>query len=63
MIARELRMPPPVGEQVTNKEVEIWGQTPTKNRQVRFAVDVEVRAEPAAEPTKHDLCAPIKMVS
>jgi len=52
-----------VGEQVTNKEVEIWDQTPTKDRWVRFAVDVEVRAEPTAVPTNQDQCAPIKMVS
>jgi hypothetical protein len=38
-----------VGEQVTNKEVEIWDQTPMKDRWVWFAVDVEVRAEPTAE--------------
>ena len=30
---------------------------------VRFAVDVEVPAEPTAEPTKQDQRAPIKMVS
>ena len=30
---------------------------------VRFAVVVEVRAEPTAEPTKQDQRAPIKMVS
>ncbi len=30
---------------------------------VRFAVDVEVCAEPTAEPTKQVQCAPIKMVS
>ena len=36
-----------VGEQVTNNnEVEIWDQTPTKDRWVWFAVDVEVRTEP-----------------
>jgi len=36
-----------VGEQVTNnEEVEIWDQTPTKDRWVWFAVDVEVRTEP-----------------
>ena len=66
-----------VGEQVTsnNKEVEIWDKSPTKDRRVTFqpksqlpakvwfAVDVEVRAEPTAEPTKQDQCAPIKMVS
>ena len=46
---------------VTNKEVEIWDQSPTKDRRVRFAVDEEVR-EPTAEPTKQDQCAPIKMV-
>jgi hypothetical protein len=52
-----------VGEQVTDKEVEIWGQSPTKDRRFQFAVDKEVRAETAAEPTKQDQCAPIKMVS
>ena len=52
-----------VGERVTNKEVEIWGQSPTKDRRVQFAIDEEVRAKPAAEPTKQDQCAPIKMVS
>jgi hypothetical protein len=52
-----------VGEQVTDKEVEIWGQSPTKDRRFQFAVDKEVRAEPAAEPTKQDQRAPIKMVS
>jgi hypothetical protein len=31
-----------VGEQVTNKDVEIWDQSPTKDRWVRFAVDEEV---------------------
>ncbi len=35
-------------------------QVPAK---VRFAIDVEVRAEPTAEPTKLNQCAPIKMVS
>ena len=30
------------GEQVTNKEVEIWDQSPTKDRWVWFAVDEEV---------------------
>ncbi len=50
-----------VGEQVTNKEVEIWDQSPTKDRQVWFAVDEEVR-EPTAEPTKQNRRAPIKMV-
>ena len=33
-----------VGEQVTNKEVEIWDQIPAMDRWVRFAVDKEVRA-------------------
>ncbi len=31
-----------IGERVTNKEVEIWDQSPTKDRRVRFAVDKEV---------------------
>ena len=52
-----------VGEWVTNKEVEIWDQSPTKDIRVRFAVDEEVRAEPTAEPTKQDQRAPIKIVS
>ena len=51
-----------VGERATTKEVEIWDQSPTKDRRVRFAVDEEVR-EPTAEPTKQDRRAPIKMVS
>ena len=46
-----------VGEQVTNKEVEIWDQSPT------FAVDKKIRAGQTAEPTKQDQRAPIKMVS
>jgi hypothetical protein len=46
-----------VGEQATTKEVEIWDQSPTKDRRVRFAVDI-----PTAEPTKQDRRAPIKMV-
>jgi hypothetical protein len=50
-----------VGEQVTNKEVEIWDQSPTKDRRVRFAVDEEVR-EPTAESIKQDRRAPIKIV-
>ena len=41
-----------VGEQVTNKEVEIWDNSPMEDRRVRFAVDKEVHAEPTAEPTK-----------
>jgi hypothetical protein len=52
-----------VGERVTNKEVEIWDKSPMKDRQVWFAADEEVRAEPTAEPTKQDQRAPIKMVS
>ncbi len=64
-----------VGERVTKKEVEIWDWSPTKDRQVTFepksqlpgkvwfAVDVEVRAEPTAEPAKLDQRAPIKNVS
>jgi hypothetical protein len=51
-----------VGERATNKEVEVWDQSPTKDRRVRFAVDEEVQ-EPTAEPTKQDQRAPIKMVS
>jgi hypothetical protein len=51
-----------VGERATNKKVEIWDQSPKKDRQVRFPVDEEVR-EPTAEPTKQDRRAPIKMVS
>ncbi len=51
-----------VGERVTNKEVEIRDQSPTKDRRVRFAVDDEVRAKPTAEPTKQDQHAPIKIV-
>jgi hypothetical protein len=51
-----------VGERATNKEVEVWDQSPTKDRRVRFAVDEEVQ-EPTAEPTKQDRRAPIKMVS
>jgi hypothetical protein len=50
-----------VGERVTNKDVDIWDQSPTKDRRVRFAVDEEVRG-PTAEPTKQDRCAPIKIV-
>ena len=50
-----------VGEQITNKDVEIWDQSPTKDRRVWFAVDEEVR-EPTAEPTKQDRRAPIKIV-
>ncbi len=50
-----------VGEQVTNKEVEIWDQSPTKDRRVWFAVDEEVQ-EPTAEPTKQNRRAPIKIV-
>jgi hypothetical protein len=50
-----------VGEQVTNKDVEIWDQSLTKDRRARFAVDEEVR-EPTAEPTKQDRCAPINIV-
>ena len=46
-----------VGERATTKEVEIWDQSPTKDRRVRFAVDI-----PTAEPTKQDRRAPIKMV-
>ena len=60
-----------VGERVTNKEVEIWDQSPTKDRReveiwdqsptkdrrVWFAVDMTT-----AEPTKQDRRAPIKMV-
>ena len=52
-----------VGERVTNKEVEIWDQSPTMDRQVRFAVDEKVRAGQTAELTKQDQRAPIKMVS
>ncbi len=48
-----------VGEQETNKEVEIWDQSPTKDRRVRFAVGEEVQ-EPTAEPTKQDRRVPIK---
>ena len=55
------RLPPTVGEQVTNKKVEIWDQSPTKDRRVWFAVDEVVR-EPTAEPTKQDRRAPIKIV-
>ena len=61
-----------VGEQATTKEVEIWDQSPTKDRRVggcahsdqspTNAVDKEVR-EPSAEPTKQDQQAPIRMVS
>jgi hypothetical protein len=50
-----------VGEQVTNKEVEIWDQSPTKDKGVWFAVDEEVR-EPTVEPTKQDRGASIKIV-
>ena len=45
---------PPIGERVANKKVEIWNLSPTKDRQVRFAVDMNVCAEPTAEPTKQD---------
>ncbi len=45
------------GQRVT---FEPKSQVPAK---VRFAIDVEVRAEPTAEPTKLNQCAPIKMVS
>ena len=48
-----------VGEQTTDKEVEIWDQSPTKDRRVRFAVDEEVQ-EPSAEPTKQDQHTPIR---
>jgi hypothetical protein len=50
-----------VGEQVTNKDVEIWDQSPTEDRWVRFAVDEEVQ-EPTSEPTKQDRRVPIKIV-
>jgi hypothetical protein len=53
----------PLARNVTNKEVEIWDKNPTKDRWVRFAVDVEVRAEPTEEPTKQDVRAPSNMVS
>jgi hypothetical protein len=43
-----------VEERVTNKEVD---QNPTKDRRVRFAVDM-----PTTEPTNQDQRAPIKMV-
>jgi hypothetical protein len=50
------------GEGCTHKGgVEIWDQSPTKDRRVRFAVDEEVR-ELTAEPTKQDQRAPINMV-
>ncbi len=39
------------------REVVIWDQSPTKDRRVRFAVDM-----PTAEPTKKDRRVPIKMV-
>ena len=55
------KLSPAVGERVTNKEVEIWDPSPTKDRRFRFAVDEEVR-EPTAEPTKQHRCAPIKIV-
>ncbi len=42
---------------MTNTEVEIWDQSPTKDRRVRFAVDMTT-----ADPTKQDQRAPIKMV-
>ena len=54
---------------MTNREVEIWDQSPTKDRRVtfepkvRFAVDVEAYAGPTSEPTKQDQRAPIKMVN
>jgi hypothetical protein len=51
-----------VGERVTNKEVGLGSESPTKDRRVRFAVDEEV-PEPTAEPIKQDQRAPIKMVS
>jgi hypothetical protein len=41
------------------------GPEPTPTRpavKVWFAVDVEARAGPTAEPTKQDQCAPIKIV-
>ena len=46
---------------VTNKEVEIWDPSPTKDRRVRLAVDEEVQ-ESTAEPTKQDRRAPIMIV-
>ena len=60
-----------VGEHLTNKEVGLGSESPTKDRRevglgsesptkdrrVRFAVDM-----PTAEPTKQDRRAPIKMV-
>ena len=52
---------PIVGKRVTNKEVEIWDQSPMKDRRVRFAVDEEVR-ELTAEQIKQDRLAPIKIV-
>ena len=52
-----------VGEQTTNKEVEIWDQSPTKDIRVCFAVDKEEGGQTAAEPTKQDQRTPIKMVS
>ena len=51
-----------VGQQVINKEVGIWDQHLTKDRRVRFAVDVEAHVGPTAEPTKQDRRAPIKIV-
>ena len=53
-----------VGEWVTKDRQEVWDKSPTKDRWVWFALDEEVCAEePAAEPTKQDQRAPIKMVS
>jgi hypothetical protein len=47
-----------VGERGTNKEVGLGSESPTKDRRVRFAVDM-----PTAEPTRRQgRRAPIKTV-
>ena len=46
-----------VGERRTDGKLSLGSESPTKDRRVRFAVDM-----PTAEPTKQNRCAPIKMV-
>ena len=46
-----------VGERRTDGRLSLGSESPTKDRRVRFAVDM-----PTAEPTKQNRCAPIKMV-
>ena len=46
-----------VGERRTDGRLVLGSESPTKDRRVRFAIDM-----PTAEPTEQDRRAPIKMV-